>query len=93
MARSRRHTEEVGQLGEADAPRAPVEQPPREPDGVDDGGRHPPARDPLHLAVEEREVEAGVVRDEHAVPGEVEEAAHRVLGCAALHAATPAGSR
>ena len=59
---------------EAD-PRAPSrEQPPREPDGVDHRRRDAAAREPLHLAVEERHVEAGVVRDEHRVIREREEA-------------------
>ena len=79
MTRSRRHAEEVGQLGEADPPRTPVEEPPREPDGVDDGSCHPPSAEPLHLAVEEREIEACIVRDQHRIPGELQKAAHRML--------------
>ena len=72
--------EEVGERGEADALRPAFEQPPREPDGVDDRGRDAPAREPLDLDVEEPEVEARVVRDEDGVAGEVEEPADDLLG-------------
>ena len=57
----------------------PVEQPAGEPDRVDDRRGDPPAGQPLDLAVEEAEVEAGVVGDEHRVARELEEAAHREL--------------
>ena len=64
MARLGRDAEEVRQRGEADAARALAEQPPREPDGVDDRRGDAPAREPLDLAVEEAQVEARVVGDE-----------------------------
>ena len=79
VARPGRRAEEVGERGEPDALLAALEQPPREPDRVDDRRRHPPAREPLDLAVEEAHVEAGVVGDEHGVAGELEEAAHGEL--------------
>ncbi len=57
--------------------RAAGEQPPREPHRVDHGAREPGAAEALGLAVEEREIEARVVRDEDGVAGELEEAPHR----------------
>ena len=45
--------------------RLPAEQASREADGVDHRRRDPPARQPHRLVVEERHVEARVVRDEH----------------------------
>ena len=59
--------------GEALAP--PVEEPAREPDGVDDRRGDAPAGEPLDGAVEEADVEAGVVRGERRVAREREEAA------------------
>ena len=63
----------------------PLEQPPGEPDRVDDRRRDPPARQPLDGAVEEAHVEARVVGDEDGVAGEREEAPHGEVGgrCAA----------
>ena len=51
------------------------EQLPREPDGVDDGRGDAAAGQPHRLVVEERHVEARVVRDEDRVAREGEEAA------------------
>ena len=79
MARPRRGAEEVRERRQADALLPPFEQPPREPDRVDDGRRHPAAREPLDFAVEEAHVEAGVVGDEHGIARELEEAAHGEL--------------
>ena len=79
MTGLRRRAEEVGERGEADTLRPAFEQPPREPDGVDDRGSDAPASEPLDLDVEEPEVEARVVRDEDGVAGEVEEAADDLL--------------
>ena len=56
--------------------RAALQQSSREPHGVDDGRSDSPPREALDLAVEEREVEAGVVRDEGRVAGERDEAPH-----------------
>ena len=67
--------EEVRQRRQPDALLPSLEEPPREPDRVDDRRRHPPAGQPFDLAVEEPHVEAGVVGDEHGVAGELEEAA------------------
>ena len=77
MARLGRDAEEVRQRGEADAARALTEQAARQPDGVDDGRCDPLAREPLDLALEEREVEARVVGDDGGVTREREQAAHR----------------
>ena len=80
----------------------PGEEPAREPHRVDDRRADARAREPLGLAVEEREVEARVVRDEDCVAREGEEAPHR-LGRAgrsaqllvpeAGHGARPGGDR
>ena len=75
VARLHRRADEVRELGEARARHAPREQAPRERHRVDDGRRDPRAGEQLRLAVEEGEVEAGVVRDEHRVAGEGEEPA------------------
>ena len=78
MARAHRRAEEVRERREPDASDAPGEQPPGEADRVHDGRRQPSAGDELDLTVEERQVEAGVVRDQDgAVAGEGEEAADR----------------
>ena len=61
--------------GEREALAPALEKPPREPDRVDDRRRDAPAGEPLDLALEEREVEARVVRDERRVAREAEEAA------------------
>ena len=66
--------------GEADAARPLAEQPSRKPDGVDHGRGDAPPGEALDLAVEEREVEARVVRDEHRLAREREQAPHRELG-------------
>ena len=58
----------------------PLEQAPGQPHRVDHGSRHPPARQPLHLAVEKAQVEAGVVGDEDCIPGELEKAPDGQLG-------------
>ncbi len=76
MARLHRRAEEIGKLRETRAWDAACEQPPRERHGVDDGRRDPRTRQPLRLTVEEREIEARVVRDEHGVAGEREEPVH-----------------
>ena len=65
--------------GQANPARAPFEQPPREPQRVDDRGGDTPSRETLYLAVEEGHVEARVVGHEHRVAREAEEAAHGPL--------------
>ena len=80
VARGRRGADEVRERGEPDATEPAVEKAAREPDRVDHGRRDPPPGQPLDLAVEEAEVEAGIVRDEHGVAGELEEAPDRELG-------------
>ena len=100
VARLRRGAEEVGERGQAD----PL-QPPRAGAGpatpCRPRSRHPPARQPLHLAVEKAQVEAGVVGDEDCIPGELEEApdgqldrrrARRERGSIPVSAAIGAGS-
>src|SRR5439155_4241995 len=76
VAGNRAGAEEMSQRRETDAADAAFEQLPREPDRVDDGCRHAPPGQSLDLAVEKRHVEAGVVSDEDAVAGEVEESPH-----------------
>ena len=95
VTRPRRRAEEVRERREPDALDPAGEQPPREPDGVDDRCGDSPAGQPLDLAVEEADVEARVVRDEHRVAGELEEAAHRELDrrCAAQLARVDPGQR
>ena len=95
MTRARRGAEEVRERREPDAGDPPGEDAPREPDGVDDGRRDPPAGQPLDLAVEEADVEARVVRDEHRVAGELQEATHRELDgrCATQLARVDPGQR
>ena len=77
VARARARPEEVRERGEPEARRAAGEQAAREPDRVDDGRGEPPAAEAQHRRVEERHVEARVVRDEHRVAGELEEARRR----------------
>ena len=64
------------EAGEPEVPRAPLEQPAREPDRVDDGSGDTAAREPDDGVVEKGHVEARVVGDEHRVTGEREEAPH-----------------
>ena len=77
VARLGRDAEEVRERREPDATRPLAEEPSGEPDGVHDGSGDAPARQVRHLAVEEREVEPRVVRDERGVSGERDEAAGR----------------
>src|SRR5439155_12747103 len=63
--------EEVRERGESGAGNAAGEHAACEHDGVDHRTREPAAGEPFGLAVEEREVEAGVVRDEDGVACEV----------------------
>jgi hypothetical protein len=77
VARLHGRPKEIGQLREARAWYASREQTTRQRDGVDDGRREARAREPLRLAVEEREVEPRVVRDEDRVAREAEELVHR----------------
>src|SRR6516225_4515681 len=76
MARPLRSVEEPRELSEAEARHAPREEPPGEPHRVDDRRADARASEQLGLAVEEREVEARVVRHEAGVSGEGEEAPH-----------------
>ena len=87
--------EEVRERGKADAAEPAGEQAAGEPDCVDDRRRDPPTRQPLHLAVEEADVEAGVVGDEDSVTREIEEAANRELHrrCAAQRCRVDPGQR
>ena len=68
MARLHRGAEEVRELCERCARHTPGKHTPRERDRVDDGCSEPRPGQPLRLAVEKREVEPRVVRDEHASP-------------------------
>ena len=75
-----RRSEEVREVCEADPLRPAAQQPPGEPDRVDDGSRDAPARQALDGAVEEAHVEARVVGDEDGVAGEREEPPHGEIG-------------
>ncbi len=76
MARLRRCPEEARERGQARTPGPPVQKRPRERHRVEHRRGEPARLHPVDGAVEERHVEAGVVRDEHAVAGEREEAPH-----------------
>ena len=73
MAGPRGRAEEVRERGEARPGDASAEDATRERDGVHDRRREALPGDALCLAVEEREVEAGVVRDEDGVASKREE--------------------
>src|SRR5204863_10159655 len=75
--------------------RAAGEETAGESDGVHDRAGKTRAREALRLAVEEREVEAGVVRDEHGVARELEESPHgdRRMRMAAQICVAQAGQR
>ena len=68
VARPHRGAEELRQGAQAARGDPPREQPSRQPDRVDDRRGEPSALDQLDLAVEEADVEAGVVRDEDRRP-------------------------
>ena len=70
MARLGRHPEEQRERGEVHPLRATAEQVARQRNGVDHRCREPLPGQPLQLAVDEADVEARVVGDEHRVPGE-----------------------
>ncbi len=74
-----RRAKEVRKRSEPDAAHPAGEKPAGEPDRVDDRRGHAAAGQPLHLPVEEGEVEARVVRDEDGVAGEAEKASDRQL--------------
>ncbi len=80
MARLRGRAEEVRELREREALAPSVEEPAREPDGVDDRRCDAPAREALDGAVEETDVEARVVGGERRVAREREEPPDRELG-------------
>src|SRR6266536_5389820 len=73
MAGSYLRAEELCERRETGAARSAGEEAAREADGVDDGTREAGAGQPLGLAVQERKVEAGVVRDQDGVLRELEE--------------------
>ena len=77
MARAHRRPEELGERREARPPNASRQQAPRERNRVDHRARETAAGEALDLAAEEGDVEARVVRDEHRVAGEREEATNR----------------
>ena len=80
----------MGEAGEAEVPRPALEEPAGQPDGVDDGSGDPAPGQARHGVVEKCHVEAGVVRDEHGVAREREEAPHgHVLARRAADIARP----
>jgi hypothetical protein len=79
MARLRRDAEEVRELPEREAVAATGEQTAGEPHRVEHCGGASPPRQLLHLAIQEGDVEARVVRDERRVAREVQEAAEGEL--------------
>ncbi len=74
VARLDRDAEEVRELPERDTLAPSRQQPPREPDRIEHRSRAAAAGELLDGTVEEADVEAGVVRDEWNVPGELEKA-------------------
>ena len=80
VARLGRDAEEVRERRQPDAPRPLAEEPSGEPHGVHDRSGDAPARQVRHLAVEEREVEPRVVRDQRGVSGEREELPDGMVG-------------
>ena len=93
VARRRGRAEEVRERREAEAAGPAAEQAPGEPDRVDDRRRDAPAGEPLDGAVEEAHVEPRVVRDEHGVAGEREEAPDREIGRRGAAHVAPADPR
>ena len=79
MARLARRAEEVRELAQREALAPAMQQPPREPHGVDDRRGDALAGEVGDGAVEEADVEARVVGDERRVAREGEEAAHGEL--------------
>src|SRR5438128_9189355 len=75
MARPSSCSQKLRERRETGAARAARKQAAREPHRVDDGPGQPRSRQALCLAVEEREVEARVVRDKDGVAREPEKAA------------------
>ena len=81
VARSHGGSKEVGERRETDAGSAAREQLPCQAHRVNDRRRKSAAGDVLHLAVEKREIEAGVVRnDDRAVSRKGEEVTDRCRG-------------
>ena len=74
MAGLSRHTEELGQRGQADTAHASFEQAPGECGGTEGRLREPPAVRPLQLPLQEPLVEAGVVSGERCLACEGDEA-------------------
>ena len=72
--------EEVRELAQRETLAPTVEKTAREPDGVDDGRSDPAAGEPLDGAIDEADVEAGIVSAERRVAREREEPADRQLG-------------
>jgi hypothetical protein len=75
VTRPHRRPEEVGERGEPDTRSSAGEEPASERGRIDDRPAQPPARQPLDLAVQEREVEASVVADKDALAGKCEQPA------------------
>ncbi len=78
MARLDRDAEEVRERPEARPVDPTAEQVPGERHRVDHGRRDSLPADALELAIDETDVEAGVVRDEHGVAGERHELRERL---------------
>ena len=76
MTRARLGAEELRERREPRAAGSPSEEAAREADRVHHRPRQPPAGQPLRLAVDEAQVEACVVRDEHCVARKLEKAPH-----------------
>ena len=79
MARLRRRAEEVRQLSQREALAPALEEPAREPHGVDDRSGDALPGEPLDGTVEEADVEPRVVRGQRRVADEREETANREL--------------
>ncbi len=76
VTRARLRAEELRERAEPGAAGPPGEQATREADRVNHRPCQPPTGQPLRLAVDEAQVEARVVRDEHCVARKLEKAAH-----------------
>ena len=76
MTRAGRGAEELRKRPESCTAGSPGEQPACEADRVDDRSRQPAAGHPFRLVIDEGEVEACVVCDEHRVARELEKTAH-----------------
>ena len=77
VAGANRGVEPLRQRAQVHARQAPLQKPPRQRHRVDHGRSQPAALEPRQLGVDEADVEAGVVGDQHGALGELEERRQR----------------